>query len=82
MPEIVYINERKGMAVVEIESNICSVIELLEVKELNLGDLVQADFKKEGPTNMFNQNTYEGINIIVQNAILSKDEAIRKAVLA
>jgi hypothetical protein len=82
MSEIVYINERKGMAVVEVESNLCSVIELLEDRELNLGDPVQADFKKEGPTTMFNHNTHEEINIVVQNTILSKDDAIRKAVLA
>jgi hypothetical protein len=81
MAEIVFINEKRGMAVVEVESNICSVIEILDSVELVVGERVSGDFNKLGSTKMNSLDSFEEVDIIVQNILLSKNQAITRAYL-
>ena len=81
MPTIIYIVEKRGMAVVEIESNLCSVIEYNPTDELNIGDPVTGDFKTEGSTLIFNENSYNEMAVTVQNACIGENIAKERAFL-
>jgi hypothetical protein len=81
MPQVIFINEKGGMAVVEIEPNICAVIEILDAGEINQGDALSGDFKTLGRRTIRNQDTFDDINVMVQNTMLSQDNAIKRAML-
>ena len=75
MPKIKYINDKRGMAVVEIQSNLCYVIEFNRAQELNIGDPVTGDLNTEGSMVMRNLNTMEDMDVIVQNAMIGESRA-------
>jgi hypothetical protein len=78
MPRIIYINHSRGMAVVEIDKNECSVIEA-DPSDLSLGDTVEGEFSREGSTKIKNASQGTSMHVIVQNASLTQEHAIRRA---
>jgi len=81
MPRVIFINHQRGMAVVEIQPNLCSVIEIQGSGEINQGDNLTGNLNTLGSQNIRNQDTHDDIDIIVQNINIGQDLAIKRALL-
>jgi|GEM_PF-5624648 len=79
MPIVTFINQQRGMAVIEIEANHCSIIEILDYTDLSEGDEVIGDFHTLGSQTMRHLENNDDINIIVQNIHLTSDHAFKLA---
>lgn len=79
MQRIIYYVKVRRLAVVEIIPNRCALIQLVENKDLRIGDPIYGNLSKPGSQTIRNMNTGEDISIIVQSGPLKEEQAIKRA---
>jgi hypothetical protein len=78
---VVLINNKRGMVVVQCDNGSYSVLEILGYSDLEQGSNIRGDINSEGSCTIFNLDTNSDIDVIVQNAGCNYNHALKRAQL-
>lgn len=75
--KVIAINHRRGMFVVETDSDGCSIVEELGGYDTEIGDIMDGALDTEGSEEIKNITKDENMDVMIQNAGLHKKYAIQ-----
>lgn len=78
---VVYINSKRGMFVVQLENGSYSVLEMFDSYNIEMGEEIKGHIDDEGSCIVYSIDNDESFDVIVQNAGCNRDHAMRRASL-
>ena len=79
--KVVYVNAKRGMFVAQFDNEACSVIEIFDTVDVEVGSTIKGALNDEGFCTIFNLTANESFDATVQFAGCSIERAINKAIL-